>query len=474
MTSQNPFETEENLQFWFELNPSYILAKKSSFKNYIHLNKPQNISILQQLNMSYTQLTAWIGKHAILATSIFLILTSTVGVFAAEGLAPKEFKPSSILTGNNKSSSSSSSSSSSNSSSAESSVSSSEKAVSSSSTETAVQSEPPLVADNGYSVENLNNCGLSARFKKTVQRQSKFELQKNIVNYSEGFSKFITPLQNIGYYGNEGSGPGAGFYISCFDKGYSLEDFDKSFSAKIGNKNTFFEINEGFAVKKQSLSKKDFCTELVLTSLSCEKDITNLYKTEVERPEGAGLFYFMNYNNKTYLIEKGNYKNTVEGSLTLQFITASNNNLQTYSNQYFPNFKLVYPDSWVLKDSSDETTRTFVTLTKKDGNYIKFTIQPFIEGCLGGAVLPDVTNTEKFANGLNRYVYNLTKYGGGNQIYSAYGQTIPTCGNTSTTKITSTYIDTTNPKTTIYYTVGIYPNLYLLAINPNCIFHKYI
>ena len=53
--------------------------------------------------MSFLQLTTWISKHAILATSIFLILTSTVGVFAAEGLAPKEFKPSSILTGNNKS-----------------------------------------------------------------------------------------------------------------------------------------------------------------------------------------------------------------------------------------------------------------------------------------------------------------------------------------------------------------------------------
>jgi hypothetical protein len=416
MTSQNPFETEENLKFWFELNPSYILAKKASFKNYIQFNKPQNNSISQQLNMSFTQLTTWISKHAILATSIFLILTSTIGVFAAEGLAPKEYKPSTIISGKQESSSISSSSSSSSSVESSSSVSSES---SSSATSNITQSEPPLTADNGYSVENLDQCGLSARFKKTVQRQSQFELQKFQPDLSTTYSKLLKPISVLGYFGGEGSGPGVGFGISCYDGNYSVDDFNKQFTQKLNGLGYFdsesMPVNVLGPVKKEVIEKQAFCTEVGFTQISCEKINSQIVKITKPGADGPTVEYFMNYGGKTFIINNFLYGITLPAfnyteTLTLQFITPSNGgNLQTYTNPFFPDFKLVYPNDWKFETSTSESqykglsTRNIKLV--KNGVTLSFDSVPaFPTGCGGPSGL-DYVSKENVTSDINRFLF---------------------------------------------------------------------
>ena len=47
LDSKNPFDSEEKLQFWFDLNPSYLSSKKTSFKKYLQNNKTYNNSLIQ-------------------------------------------------------------------------------------------------------------------------------------------------------------------------------------------------------------------------------------------------------------------------------------------------------------------------------------------------------------------------------------------------------------------------------------------
>jgi hypothetical protein len=82
---------------------------------------------------------------------------------------------------------------------------------------------------------------------------------------------------------------------------------------------------------------------------------------------------------------------------------------QTYINEYFPDFKLVYPEDWKFStETSDGSYKglanRFVYLTK---NSYKITVQltPFQIGCGGGGTIKSTTN---LTNGLKRFIMSAS------------------------------------------------------------------
>jgi hypothetical protein len=180
--------------------------------------------------MSFTQLKDWISKNTILATAIFLIFISIVGVFATEGLAPKEFKPSTIISGNKSSSSSSNPSSSLNSSQSSSSISSEAgsssktNSITQSSAVSSVQINKPMVAmadiipvkvsemrktvnDTPYSADASGNpeiCGISNIVSYYYQTDSTMTITSKLLNKNQqqldNFQKTVDMVKTgVGY-----------------------------------------------------------------------------------------------------------------------------------------------------------------------------------------------------------------------------------------------------------------------------------
>lgn len=185
---QNPFNQNEDWQSWFEGDKTYQLHQKYSFQKYQQKFTKHNIYntfIPKSISMSFTQLTLWISKHAILATAIFLILTSTIGVFAAESLAPKEFKPSTIISNKQESSSSSSSS-----------VSSSNSSQTSSSSVLSQLSQSSAQVSSPVSNLQTYTNPYFPDFKLVYPSDWKFETKTQSSNFENLLSREITLSKN--------------------------------------------------------------------------------------------------------------------------------------------------------------------------------------------------------------------------------------------------------------------------------------
>jgi hypothetical protein len=96
---QNPFDHEENLSTWFNQDKFYSNSKLQQLEQFkTHLKQSpnhQNISIMS-FQDSYKNFVNTITKHSITATLIMLLALSTVSVAAAQLFAPEEFKPTTL------------------------------------------------------------------------------------------------------------------------------------------------------------------------------------------------------------------------------------------------------------------------------------------------------------------------------------------------------------------------------------------
>lgn len=98
---------------------------------------------------------------------------------------------------------------------------------------------------------------------------------------------------------------------------------------------------------------------------------------------------------------------------------------QTYTNQYFPDFKLVYPEDWKFETSTQPSSydlllKRDITLTKNQYQ-IKFSTKPNdkYDSCDGGGLNPpyNIDVSKKFTNGLSKFT--LTQ---DSQSYLFYGE----------------------------------------------------
>jgi len=95
----NPFDHEENLSLWFNQDKFYSSSKLQQLKQFkTHLKQSpnhQNYSIMS-FQDSYKNFINTITKHSITATLIMLLALSTVSVAAAQLFAPEDLKPSNL------------------------------------------------------------------------------------------------------------------------------------------------------------------------------------------------------------------------------------------------------------------------------------------------------------------------------------------------------------------------------------------
>jgi hypothetical protein len=266
------------------------LEYERAFSKYLKPNFFTNYFMTFKEN--YLKFTHLVTKNAILATLIMLLALSTVSASAAQLLAPDEYKPKTLINNLNKKE---------------------EKNQNSQ-----IQAKP-LIADSQSDVVVLKECDLAVQFSKKVQRQTLFELKPYSFD-SSYYSKFLTPQKYVSFRGGEGSGPGAGFSVECYDKAYSVENFSKEF-VNLNKKGYFEAIDEFGKSKIEKLDKQEFCKQASLTEASCQKDLKNTTKIQVPSSESSLIYYFMNYENKTYLIEKGLFANDSKQkeTLTIQF-----------------------------------------------------------------------------------------------------------------------------------------------------------
>jgi hypothetical protein len=277
---------EVDKDYTYKRQIAYLEYQKA-FSKYLKPNFFTNYFMTFKEN--YLKFTHLVTKNAILATIIMLLGLSTVSASAAQVLAPNQYKPTTLINNLNKKEEQK---------------------------ETEIQ---PLVADQDNNVIVLKKCDLAIKFSKKVQRQTLFDLKPYAFD-SSYYTKYLSPLEYVAFGGGEGSGPGARFSAECYDKIYSVESFSKEFVDL--NKKGYFEAIEEFGKTKiEKLDKQEFCKQIGLTKASCQKDIQNTTKIQVPSSESSLVYYFMNYSNKTYLIEKGNFasNSNQKETLTIQF-----------------------------------------------------------------------------------------------------------------------------------------------------------
>jgi hypothetical protein len=424
---KNPFENEN----WF----SEIIANdqqiqfKSTQTYYQFLSKNNLNTFSMSFKNTYLNIFHTITKSALLSTLVMILLVGSVSASALEIFAPKEFKPSTAL---------------------EKFTTPKKKETKESKVDLVPKNNPipkeepkPIVNNNisetalqgekGYIIEQLNTCGIRSKIKDSVIAQSEIFklLAYEVGDYKVIYSKYLNKLEGFGYTAEMPFGDSHIFSIICFDKEYSVEGFDKSFVTKKeeGANNTtnnfFVDGSEGLDKTVTKLPKSKFCLELGLTDLSCKQDISNLYKIEENFPESVGITYFMNYNGKTYLISnsllpsKGGYQiqfTDVIKNLPVQEPQTSTtpvSTTKTYTNQYFPNFKLVYDQSWKFETSTSKSNLATNLLERritlsKNGTKLSFYLSPFIVGGCEGDDNTPVKINQKFSRynmGSNQYVY---------------------------------------------------------------------
>lgn len=373
---KNPFNTEN----WFsqivarDQNVQVQIKKtyKQFLQNYSHPN------LFMSFKNTYLQIVNAITKHAIVATLIMLVALGGVGASAAQLFAPENLKPSTILGGKKSSSSSSESSSSSIESSSSSSISSSSSSNSISNSASSTSKESSFKSDNENTVAVISECNLALKYKKlitsgeqykrTLSIDQPFEIYFNtkpIFNSTFSLSNFLTNPPAA--YGPEPEGINVGCTSDLSTTGFALRD-------------EFEEI--------KLVEQSKVCQQYFLTNETC-KEITSLkeYKYNNYDPKITRAITFVAKNVKYFLGASDYNQSTSDIQIHLDSLSPSvpspdaintnktNTVSQTYTNPFFPDFKLVYDDSWKFETSTNESyIKGLVNRTiklKKEGTEIK-------------------------------------------------------------------------------------------------------
>lgn len=372
-----------------------------------------------------TNLFLFLAKHWIFGIIIILILVLTIGVLGVEAFAPKEYKVSNLW---NKSSSSSSNSSASNSSSASSGV--------DSSVSSPIGLLPnPLVADENNDVAVLEKYNLAIKF-------SNKNVFTNII-HTYPFGGGSLPGITLQYNSPNNKNPDPEYQ----NKYYSFRYYcwsDKSKDSTFDEKPEFDWNSFLYPEATIDKSKAEKINYLPFFTDISKSEITEIY--ERNNPYGSlgQKYYYFRFKNNNYceleiLHNNGGNIDEVESylkqNITLQVNSVSPSkssiilnskpsggyppetdlrNLQTYTNPYFPNFKLVYPSDWKFETSTSPSVykglvERKISLRKKlQDNSWSLDISMSPRGNVGGGRM-EGTSIQKgfrsniFANGIVNY-----------------------------------------------------------------------
>ena len=93
---KNPFKDNEDWQYWFNLDPDFVSKKKRALNKFFQTHN-YSISFFMSLKTKFTKLIHIFTANAVVATISVILIGGTIGVSAAEILAPTEYKPSTFI-----------------------------------------------------------------------------------------------------------------------------------------------------------------------------------------------------------------------------------------------------------------------------------------------------------------------------------------------------------------------------------------
>ncbi len=352
---QNPFNTDDLIINYFELDKDFLETRKQSFlKLKKEFNKPHQ-NIFMSLKQQYINFAHLITKNAIAATFIMLIALTTVGASAAELFAPEEYKPSILFARNF--SDSNEDDKSDKASEENKQVTNFEECVA---TGAPVAESSPrqcsyngqifveklspkdqnsldnlsqveaLVADENHEVVTNEQCDLTIKFPKTSEALGE-DSQNNeflVRSKSEGEPEFsIEPSLNFGIGFDIPFGYGfVGQKFKCYDQEISFEDFTNiTFEDTLGNTGQKFifdeedagEFFEGEFDQTEEISRKELCQSIGLLEASCELIENPHLIREFNFEIGMIDNYFFQAGGKTYYVTFGSESNQIQFSSVL-------------------------------------------------------------------------------------------------------------------------------------------------------------
>jgi len=446
--NSNPFDQEENLTSWFDRDNLYQNSKKSSLKNFKQSLNFQN-NIFMSFKDSYMNLVNNITKHAFLATLIMLISLGGVGASAAQLLAPEAYKPSTLI----------------------------QKTFNPKDFEANKQQEKnpytPLKPDENNDVARLDKCDLSVKYPKRISGQ--YFVVYNSLESNKASIYSSNPGANI-------SEKTVGYTISTInDNQLAFEDVNSLFNLSMtcSDKPLSAEENNGLVPYTrqdlQNLTGWFVLAEAEIEDIKGDDPNTlgvftrvyfkykNTYyvfafsnqkipqqsQDNLAKNDPQSLKYFNQllaknglYGNQvqiqfnslvqneanTEVIEKpkpqtNNSSSSSSNNISSASTSNSNASLQTYTNKFFPDFKLVYDSSWKFETSTEPAFESLLTrrikLTK-NSKTLEFIINPVLPFGSEPAFVPDAKTCQpgssqeelikegtlkidKFANGVEKF-----------------------------------------------------------------------
>jgi hypothetical protein len=265
--------------------------------------------------------------------------------------------------------------------------------------------EAPLKWDNENDVILVDSCDLQMKFPKESVNQG-MKSKNNSINKTDNGVV-------IEYNFEFGSGPTHSYFISCEDKILTLEQYEKE------NSNALTGDPNGLGRPTViDISKQELCNQLGFIAASCDK-ISNTKKIIKPTAESNLVSYYFTGLDKTFIISSfvqfkdDTYPEFAAKYITktaFQFNSLSNPKLQaqsttpaptkkllSYTNPYFPDFKLVYPEDWKFETSTEPAFENLlnrrITLSK-NSRTLSFVMSPVLP--FGGEPIfvPDAKNCQ--------------------------------------------------------------------------------
>src|SRR6476646_2955223 len=96
MQIPNPFQHDENLRPWFELDREYQDFTRQTLRRYLLNQKPQT-NQLMTTKPNFRQLFANLTHNVVAASVAGLLILTAISASAAQLVAPEEYKPSTLV-----------------------------------------------------------------------------------------------------------------------------------------------------------------------------------------------------------------------------------------------------------------------------------------------------------------------------------------------------------------------------------------
>ncbi len=225
MKLQNPFTREEELKYWFELDPSYNNLMQSRYRENF---KQDSNPIIMSIQNTITYFT----KHAVLASLLLFISLGSVGTFAAELALPNELKPSTAI-----------------------------KNLFAANTQPDTDPYTRLVFDGQNDVVSLDRCDLAVKYPKKIKEDSFSP------TYSPNMNPELPSISTLDFFPSSrptdtNYAPNSSLKIDCYDA-------NNQTAMKLSELNTPKFYNSEFRDQREKLDQ-----EIVEPKATTAKNIT--------------------------------------------------------------------------------------------------------------------------------------------------------------------------------------------------------